>query len=105
MAIAWAACKSARSGATAATSRLTGRPTGCIAKRSSFSTVGRTTSFNPTSSQLSVEQQAQLSGRLTTLLRTNTYDPASGTITIDPLRAEAFAANLAHYSDSLCERQ
>ena len=48
---------------------------------------------------LSAEQQAQLSGRLTTLLRTNTYDPASGTITIDPLRAEAFAANLAHYSD------
>lgn len=48
---------------------------------------------------LSVEQQAQLSGRLTTLLRANTYDQSSGTITIDPLRAEAFAANLAHYSD------
>ena len=48
---------------------------------------------------LSVEQQAQLSGRLTTLLRANTYDQASGTMTIDPLRAEAFAANLAHFSD------
>ena len=30
------------------------------------------------------EQQAQLSGRLATLMRTNTYDPATQTITIDP---------------------
>ena len=48
---------------------------------------------------LSVEQQAQLSGRLTTLFRANTYDQSSGTMTIDPLRAEAFAANLGHLSD------
>lgn len=45
---------------------------------------------------LSVERQAQLSGRLTTRLRANTYDQSSETMTIDPLRAEAFAANLAH---------
>src|SRR5690606_21921761 len=48
---------------------------------------------------LSEEQQAQLSGRLTKLLRTNTYDAATDAITIDPLRAEAFAANVAHYSE------
>jgi nitric oxide reductase subunit B len=48
---------------------------------------------------LNVERQAQLQGRLTTLLRTNTYDPATQTVTIAPIRAEAFAANLAHYSD------
>ncbi len=48
---------------------------------------------------LNGEQQAQLSGRLTTLMRTNTFDSSTGTITIDPLRAEAFETNLAHYSD------
>jgi nitric oxide reductase subunit B len=55
--------------------------------------------FHSDFESLSGEQQAQLSGRLTTLLRTNTFEPANGTITVDPLRAEAFAANLAHYSD------
>jgi len=49
--------------------------------------------------QLDNEQQAQLRARLAELMRTNTYDPASGTITIAPIRAEAFEANLAHYSD------
>jgi nitric oxide reductase subunit B len=47
--------------------------------------------------QLRPEQQAQLQGRLQQLIRTNTY--SDGTVTIDPVRAEAFAANLAHYSD------
>jgi len=49
--------------------------------------------------ELGNEQQAQLSGRLATFLRTNTFDPSTKTITIDPLRAEAFQANLAHYSN------
>jgi nitric oxide reductase subunit B len=49
--------------------------------------------------ELGGEQQAQLSGRLATFMRTNTFDPNTGTITIDPLRAEAFQANLSHYSD------
>jgi nitric oxide reductase subunit B len=49
--------------------------------------------------ELNAEQQAQLIGRLTQLMRANTYDPSTGTITIDPLRAEAFRANVAHYSD------
>jgi len=49
--------------------------------------------------RLSGEQQAQLGGRLATLMRTNTYDPTTGTIAIDPVRADAFASNLAHFSD------
>jgi len=48
---------------------------------------------------LDEEQQGQLSGRLSELMRTNTYDPATKTITIDPIRADAFKSNLAHYSD------
>ena len=49
--------------------------------------------------KLNAERQAQLSGRLTTLMRANTYDPATQKVTVDPLRAEAFQSNLAHYSD------
>jgi len=49
--------------------------------------------------KLSAEQQAQLSGRLTKFLRSNTYDPTTDAVTVDPLRAEAFAANVAHYSE------
>ncbi len=49
--------------------------------------------------ELDEERQAQLSGRLAKLMRTNTFDPATGTITIDPIRADAFQSNLAHYSD------
>lgn len=45
------------------------------------------------------EQQSQLSGRLTTLMRTNTYDPATLTVTVAPVRGDAFEANLAHYAD------
>jgi nitric oxide reductase subunit B len=45
------------------------------------------------------EKQAQLIGRLAKLMRTNTFDPATGTITIDSVRADAFRANVAHYSE------
>ncbi|MCO6455786.1 MAG: nitric-oxide reductase large subunit [Pirellulaceae bacterium] len=48
--------------------------------------------------ELESEQQAQLRARLTEIMRENTYDPDTGIVTIDPLRAEAFEANLAHYS-------
>ena len=40
--------------------------------------------------QLDGERQSQLTGRLAKFLRTNTYDSATGAVTIDPLRAEAF---------------
>jgi nitric oxide reductase subunit B len=55
--------------------------------------------FGTPYSELESEQQAQLIGRLAKLMRTNTFDPATRTITVDPLRAEAFRANLAHYSE------
>jgi len=35
--------------------------------------------------------------RLQRLIRTNTYDPATGRIVLDPVRQRAFEANLAHY--------
>ncbi len=47
--------------------------------------------------RLPPERQAELQSRLQQLLRTNTY--ANGVITVDPVRAEAFAANVAHYAD------
>ena len=49
--------------------------------------------------ELDEEKQAQLVGRLSKLMRTNTSDPDSLVITVDPIRAEAFASNFAHYSD------
>lgn len=58
-----------------------------------------TTNFSSDFSALTPEQQAQLVGRLTVLMRTNTFDRATETVTVDPLRAEAFQSNLEHYSD------
>jgi nitric oxide reductase subunit B len=55
--------------------------------------------------QLSPERQAALRGRLEQAYRANTYDPAANTLRIDPLRARAFEANLAHYNGSLPQRQ
>ena len=57
------------------------------------------TQFQRAFGNLNEEQQAQLTARLTKLLRTNTYDAATRTVTIDPVRAEAFRSNLAHYSE------
>jgi nitric oxide reductase subunit B len=45
------------------------------------------------------EQQAQLQKRLELLMRTNTFDPATQTLTVDPVRAKAFEANLQHYTE------
>src|SRR5215218_10021586 len=53
-----------------------------------------TSDFGKSYESLDGEQQAQLSGRLATLMRTNTYDPATETVTIAPIRAEAFESNL-----------
>jgi nitric oxide reductase subunit B len=47
---------------------------------------------------LSSEQQAGLRQRLQDLLRTNTYDQATNSIKVDPIRKRAFESNLAHYS-------
>ena len=59
--------------------------------------------FEQNFEELEQEQQAQLQGRLESQLRINRYDPATKTITITPLRAEAFRANLEHYSEVFAE--
>src|SRR5262249_21008410 len=48
--------------------------------------------------ELNSEQQAVLRDRLQVMMRTNNYDASTNTLTIDPLRAEAFEANRQHYS-------
>lgn len=57
------------------------------------------TDFGANYAKLNGEQQAQLQGRLATLMRTNTYDPATKAITLAPIRAEAFQVNFEHYTD------
>ena len=55
--------------------------------------------FGKDFAELDQEQRSQLQGRLETVMRTNTYDHATNTVIIEPIRAEAFQANLEHYSD------
>ncbi len=50
-------------------------------------------------SALDPARQAALRARLSALLRTNTFDADTGTITVDPVRARAFRANAAHFAD------
>ncbi|WNG39690.1 nitric-oxide reductase large subunit [Archangium violaceum] len=45
------------------------------------------------------EKQAALRERLTAMMRTNTYDANTGTVTLAPERAEAMRDNAAHYAD------
>lgn len=46
---------------------------------------------------LDPEQQARLRGRLETIYRANRYDPQTGTLVIEPIRAEAYRACVEHY--------
>jgi nitric oxide reductase subunit B len=46
---------------------------------------------------LSEEQAASLRARLRSEVRVNTHDPATGTITVSPLRAQAIRAVQSHY--------
>jgi len=48
--------------------------------------------------QLDAERKAALQGRLTSMYKTNSYDPATGVIAIDPVRAEAYRDNVAYYT-------
>jgi len=48
---------------------------------------------------LGPEQQAALQARLRGIIRRNTYDAATGRITVDPVRAAAFENLFAYYSD------
>ncbi|HVT94190.1 MAG TPA: nitric-oxide reductase large subunit [Bryobacteraceae bacterium] len=52
-------------------------------------------SFN----SLGAEKQAALQARLRALMRTNTYNPRTNSITLDPVRAAAFDSLAAHYAD------
>lgn len=45
------------------------------------------------------EKQAVMKVRLKKEMRRNTYDASAGTITVSPVRAKAFLANSAYYSD------
>lgn len=55
--------------------------------------------FTEEYANLSPEHQAQLVGRLTVLMHKNTYNESTGTITVDPIRIDAFADNLAHFTE------
>ena len=48
--------------------------------------------------ELGDEARAALKARLKDELRRNTYDPATGDLTVSPLRAEAMAAVASHYA-------
>ncbi len=48
---------------------------------------------------LGAEQQAALQARLKGIMRRNTYDAATGTITVDPMRAAAFEGLEQYYAD------
>jgi nitric oxide reductase subunit B len=48
--------------------------------------------------QLDAERKAGLQGRLTSMYKTNSYNAATGVITIDPVRAEAYRDNVAYYT-------
>jgi len=54
--------------------------------------------YNKSYEQLPAEDQARLRGRLTALFRANTYEASTNAIVVDPARARAFEACLAHYS-------
>lgn len=49
---------------------------------------------------LPLEEQSRLQGRLQQLYRTNTFDAATNTIKLEPVRARAIAATAAHYAET-----
>lgn len=54
---------------------------------------------SPSYDSLPPERQAALRQRVETLFRTNSYDAATGRLTLPDVRAEAFKSNLAHFTD------
>jgi nitric oxide reductase subunit B len=54
--------------------------------------------FGRAYAELEPERQAQLAARLKAGVRKNQYDPATRELRVDPARARAFEANLAHYA-------
>ncbi len=57
------------------------------------------TEYHKPFGDLNEEQRLGLQGRLQQIIRTNRFDAATQTITIDPIRAEAFQDNVRHFSE------
>jgi nitric oxide reductase subunit B len=57
-----------------------------------------TENYSKTFDELGSEEQAVLKQRLQDTVRKNTYDPATGRLVVDSIRAAAFEQNLVHYS-------
>jgi nitric oxide reductase subunit B len=55
--------------------------------------------FGKTYAALGTEQQAQMRQRLQDMVRVNTYDAATGKITLPEVRLRAFESNLKYYTD------
>jgi nitric oxide reductase subunit B len=55
--------------------------------------------FGKDGATMPAEQKAMYVQRLQTLLRTNTYDQATGRLTLDPVLGRAFEDNLKHYTE------
>ncbi len=53
----------------------------------------------PSFDALPADRKAVFGDRLKTMIRTNTYHKGSETITVDPIRIEAFNSNLAYFSN------
>ncbi len=58
-----------------------------------------TAGFGKNYDAIDSEQQAVLRQRLQNLMRTNTYDASTDSLTLDPIRAKAFEDNLKHYAE------
>ncbi|MFA6455908.1 MAG: nitric-oxide reductase large subunit [Bacteroidota bacterium] len=56
-------------------------------------------SFGKPYDVLNSELQAQLRSRLESMIKNNTYNPDTKQITVDPVRARSFEANLKHYTE------
>ena len=48
---------------------------------------------------LDIEQKAVMKARMKSILRTNTYDAATKTLSVDQVRVDAFNDNLKHYTE------
>ena len=55
--------------------------------------------FGKTYESLESKDKASIRQQMQEMIRTNTFDSASGKLTIDPIRAKAFEENLKYYSD------
>ncbi|MCB2230950.1 nitric-oxide reductase large subunit [bacterium] len=59
--------------------------------------------FGTSYESLASERRAALAARLQDMMRTNTYDSQNESITLAPIRAEAFEANVQYYSKLFTE--